>query len=774
MAPRCLEIPEILLLVCAELRTSKRLGTLASLASTCSAMREPALDVLWEEQDSIVPLLQTLSQDRVSESVLTLERYISQADWDHMQYYARRIKRLTLEADDGMLCGIGSRRRDEDDDDDDEELYDEDRDYSIETSTLELLQSRAGHEPLLPNLRHLDYGELDSSWLPFITLFVNPSLQSLRIRPSIEDESMNILATLPSLCPNLITFNANWEEVNDGFCQDGGFMVFEFGDDGSDGGDDDGSSSSYADNGEFPAASELDVAARAESEDPDKEIENWQAAMRETFCRWNSLVSLDLPDADPVILAHFGKSPVLETLKLAVLFEADWKHATEPAFPNLAHLKITTATPLCPPCIIRSLSSKPLHLKSIEITCEDLHGGDADENRRRVLDAIAECIDPATLQRISYLQVYRNGPFLPTHWRPLPGDSIVQLTRFPKITHFDVHCWVDVQDEDIAMLAAAWPKLRVFSLDVKHPLHLGRARAVKPTINCLNSLATACPRLFALGLVLDAMDVPDLPEPHSDDAQTRKRKSPLILHLYGSPIKNANKAADYICSVFHKYANIKFGHSKWSDGQASPHIVTGELTNSTFFGVPLPTLIDRTPKYSAASRKSFSPALHPASTAARPVHLRESTMAKLDFDKQTVTYSKGTAAALLAIFTNCQEQLAALYDVGPSDNSVLAIRVLHVLQCSKAAVHEAIYAEWMTSSEEQRNKLAEYYWAEMAGTARDVYGAEMLMGGPPEPQPEPPKKKKSSRKGCVMMLSLSFISLTLYDSAARRTRKRQV
>ena len=70
MAPRCLEIPEILLLVCAELRTSKRLGTLASLASTCSATREPALDVLWEEQDSIVPLLQTLSQDRATDSVL--------------------------------------------------------------------------------------------------------------------------------------------------------------------------------------------------------------------------------------------------------------------------------------------------------------------------------------------------------------------------------------------------------------------------------------------------------------------------------------------------------------------------------------------------------------------------------------------------------------------------------------------------------------------------------------------------------------------------------
>ena len=151
-------------------------------------------------------------------------------------------------------------------------------------------------------------------------------------------------------------------------------------------------------------------------------------------------------------------------------------------------------------------------------------------------------------------------------------------------------------------------------------------------------------------------------------------------------------------------------------------------------------------------------------------------MAKLDFDKQTVTYSKGTAAALLAIFTNCQEQLAALYDVGPSDSSVLAVRVLHVRQYSRAAVHEAIYAEWMTTSEEQRNKLAEYYWAEMAGTDREVYGAEMLMGSPPQPQPEPPKekKKKSGRKGCVMMLRLSFISLTLCDSAARRTRKRQV
>ena len=56
MAHRCLGIPEVLLIVARELR-EESLASVLNLAPTHSSMCGPCLEVLWEKQTTLVPVL---------------------------------------------------------------------------------------------------------------------------------------------------------------------------------------------------------------------------------------------------------------------------------------------------------------------------------------------------------------------------------------------------------------------------------------------------------------------------------------------------------------------------------------------------------------------------------------------------------------------------------------------------------------------------------------------------------------------------------------------
>lgn len=65
---RCLEIQEIVSLVCQQLsaentRTVSNNGSLAALAMTCRDFQEPALDALWYQQTSLIPLVKCFPSD---------------------------------------------------------------------------------------------------------------------------------------------------------------------------------------------------------------------------------------------------------------------------------------------------------------------------------------------------------------------------------------------------------------------------------------------------------------------------------------------------------------------------------------------------------------------------------------------------------------------------------------------------------------------------------------------------------------------------------------
>ena len=59
----CLSVDEILRLVVRELVGSQAKATAAALACCCKTFEDPGLDVLWETQDRLLPLLKSLPED---------------------------------------------------------------------------------------------------------------------------------------------------------------------------------------------------------------------------------------------------------------------------------------------------------------------------------------------------------------------------------------------------------------------------------------------------------------------------------------------------------------------------------------------------------------------------------------------------------------------------------------------------------------------------------------------------------------------------------------
>ena len=63
----CLDLPEIVSLICAELQRFQAYGSLAAFVVTNNLICDIALDALWQWQDNLVYLLRTLPQHRIRE-----------------------------------------------------------------------------------------------------------------------------------------------------------------------------------------------------------------------------------------------------------------------------------------------------------------------------------------------------------------------------------------------------------------------------------------------------------------------------------------------------------------------------------------------------------------------------------------------------------------------------------------------------------------------------------------------------------------------------------
>ncbi|GBE82966.1 hypothetical protein SCP_0500090 [Sparassis crispa] len=138
---------------------------LAQLARTRRSFCVPALDILWESMDDVLPLLKILSSSLAwkpsgpASPVYTVHRPIFKSEWLRFQSYARRIHSLCPRP----LCHIDS-------------------------SVFDRLSSYLERDPLLPCLTSLTISW--SGWTTFefeALFFVSPSLRQVRVSIELPD-----------------------------------------------------------------------------------------------------------------------------------------------------------------------------------------------------------------------------------------------------------------------------------------------------------------------------------------------------------------------------------------------------------------------------------------------------------------------------------------------------------------------------------------------------------------------------------------------------------
>ncbi|PIL32753.1 hypothetical protein GSI_04868 [Ganoderma sinense ZZ0214-1] len=124
--------------------------TLLSLAVSCRAFFDPALDMLWHSLDNIHPLLKLLPNYQCLDSIYYLEGDIPPEAWSRLKTYAARVRGITFSRKANIDAGVW---------------------WTI----LEQCQGI----PLLPNLRKLHTIKLNAIHIFVLRAFASPSLRDV-------------------------------------------------------------------------------------------------------------------------------------------------------------------------------------------------------------------------------------------------------------------------------------------------------------------------------------------------------------------------------------------------------------------------------------------------------------------------------------------------------------------------------------------------------------------------------------------------------------------
>lgn len=161
----------------------------ASLLRVCDAFHRVGASVLWEEMDSMIPVLKLLPWYGDSErrySGMGTHKYERELDWLRFQLYTSKIRRMRI----ARQCDV--------------ELPPH--------WTLELITLQGRPNPLFPSLQSITFGRGTHPSISCIVLLVNPSLQSvdITIQPladtngpvgvtASQPAETNLLAVLPAM-----------------------------------------------------------------------------------------------------------------------------------------------------------------------------------------------------------------------------------------------------------------------------------------------------------------------------------------------------------------------------------------------------------------------------------------------------------------------------------------------------------------------------------------------------------------------------------------------
>ncbi|KAF8064880.1 hypothetical protein FPV67DRAFT_1500543, partial [Lyophyllum atratum] len=186
----CLNIVEILRLVCDFVYYDDGPKDIAALAATCQAFYNPACDVLWHTLPSLAPLVRCMSADawQLVNRTVSLRRATTSEDWAPCKPYARRVRRL------GFALRFGG----------DIVQHPVMRNQKVDYHVLQILS--LNHAITFPNLRDFRGKEVH---LLYIGIFLGPSLRSVELWLPAEDPHFvvsTILDCIRTKAPDLKRF----------------------------------------------------------------------------------------------------------------------------------------------------------------------------------------------------------------------------------------------------------------------------------------------------------------------------------------------------------------------------------------------------------------------------------------------------------------------------------------------------------------------------------------------------------------------------------------
>ena len=172
-------------------------ATAVALACCCRKFEDPTLDALWREQSQLSPLLNTFPEgiwDEASNNLVSRQSYA--VYFSPNRPIAKTFKKMPTTAELARFTKYSLRVR---------ELKLNLSEELIPSNALSVLQLRTLNEPLLPNLKSLEFKEAAADIIPFIPLFLSPRATDIEVRfdsdpPAVMAASMVI--NLPRLCPH--------------------------------------------------------------------------------------------------------------------------------------------------------------------------------------------------------------------------------------------------------------------------------------------------------------------------------------------------------------------------------------------------------------------------------------------------------------------------------------------------------------------------------------------------------------------------------------------
>ncbi|KAJ7771317.1 hypothetical protein DFH07DRAFT_1057681 [Mycena maculata] len=178
--------------------------TLAGLARTCTAFRDPALNLLWKSQCTVMNVLNCMPGDiwevldDADAEEVRLKRPVLPSDWERPLIYSHRVRHFK---------------------------YKLSYSYPDSAAFYEMLRMCLPPEPLFPNIESLLWETSDAALLPHFRQFIGPSLTSLTVSTFQSASHLSLLPALAAQCPLLQEVCILTSDGLPGRCETVSFLV---------------------------------------------------------------------------------------------------------------------------------------------------------------------------------------------------------------------------------------------------------------------------------------------------------------------------------------------------------------------------------------------------------------------------------------------------------------------------------------------------------------------------------------------------------------------